>query len=386
MLHRCYTSHVVDKEILEFRKGLAILKSGTTYLNHASVGPLHDEVVSAVTNGLKTQMMQASLAQWDWFETMDRAREECAKLVGASPEDIALMPNTSAGIMRAVSSIPFEPDDEVIWLADEFPALYWPIYSLTKRGVKLVPVARTDGLGLTKSILRAVNPKTKLVAVSWVGFHSGARIDLRALSEEKKRAGFYILVDGMQGVGAVPINLSQLDIDFLAVHGAKWLMAPVGIGFLYASPRARKLVPDLEGWYGHEIDWDSFLRRDTALHVDARRFEVASPAFSLVYGLISACRKINTLGSDFIWKRIQMLTDLLIDGLEKLGLQIITPKPYEQRAGIVTFKCPEPKETFEALERKRIIVSYREGAIRVSPHFWNTEEEISLLLDELRGR
>jgi len=376
----------MEDEISKFRKGLAILRSGMTYLNHASVGPLHDEVVSAVTNGLKTQMMQASLAQWDWFEAMDIAREECAKLVGASQEDIALMPNTSTGIMRAVSSIPFEPGDEVIWLADEFPALYWPLYSLTKQGVKLVPVNRADGLDLTSSIIQAVNAKTKLVAVSWVGFLSGARVDLRALSEEKKRADFYILVDGMQGVGAVPIDLSQLDIDFLAVHGAKWLMAPVGIGFLYASRSARKLVPQLEGWYGHEIDWDCFLRRDTALQADARRFEIASPPFSLVYGLISACRELNRLGLDFVWKRIQMLTDSLFDGLKELGFQVITPKPHHERAGIVTFKCQKAKETFEALERKRIIISYREGAIRVSPHFWNTEEEISLLLNELAGK
>ncbi len=372
-----------DALITEFRSSLAVVRQGIRYLNNASVSPLSDQTVSSVAEGIETQRMRGSLAQWEWFEKMELAREECAKLIGANKEEIALMPNTSTGIIRALSSMSFKPNDEVIYLADEFPSLYWPLTSILRQKAKLVPVKMSQGEDLTSAILSAINSRTRLVALSWVGFFSGARVDLSALSAEKKRREFYLLVDGMQGIGCLPINVCELSIDFLATHGAKWMMCPVGIGFLYVSGNAQKLVPYFHGWYGHEIDWEGFLRRDTKLHSDARRFEIASPAFSLIYGLISAVHMLNELGVDFIWNKIETLTSSFITQLSELPVNILTPTPPNKRAGIVTFNCKEAKTLFEKLERSKIVVSYREGAIRVSPHFWNTEEELKELLSFL---
>ncbi len=373
-----------EQTVNGFRDGLSVVREGYVYLNHASVAPLHDDVVSAFQEGIETQRLRGSLAQWEWFEKMGEARAECARLIGANPESIALMPNTSSGIMRALSSIKFTSGEEVVYLVDEFPTLYWPLAGLSNKGVKLIPVKAKLGQDLTEAVISAINVRTRLVAISWVNFFSGARVDLAKISDEKRRRGFYFLVDAMQGLGCIPLNISELAVDFLAEHGAKWLMAPVGMGFLYASSEALRLEPDLHGWYSHEIDWDGFLRRDTALHPDARRFETGSPAMSNLYAFTSAVRKLNEIGAEFIWKRVCGLTSQLISSLRSLPVEIITPVEEDRGSGIVTFKCAGAKELFQKLEKNKIIVSYREGAIRVSPHFWNTRDELGRLLGFLQ--
>lgn len=373
-----------QEQVDYFRKGLEVVRHNIAYLNSASVSPLHDEVVSAINEGIETQRLKASLAQSEWFEKMDEARAEVAKFINAKPQDVSLMPNTSTGIIRALSSLRLREGDEVVYLQDEFPSLYWPLRGLGRQKVRMICVKRKAGQDLTEAVLSNIGQKTRLVALSWVGFFSGERIDLTKLSEEKKRSGFHLLVDVMQGLGCVPLDVSALDIDFLAEHSAKWLMGPVGIGFLYASESARKLMPDFHGWYGHEMDWDCFLRRDTSVHNDARRFETGTPPISLVYGLISAVKKLNEFGARRIWERVRKLTSSLISSLKELPVEIITPCEDEKRAGIVTFKCKNPKELFQKLEENKIIVSYREGTIRTSPHFWNIDAEVERLVSFIK--
>jgi len=371
--------------IEQYRKGLKILKKGLTYLNHANVGPLHDDVVSAVRQTLMSQAEQASLAQIKWFEILDQARHECASFLRTTADSIAILPNTSTGIIRALSSLPLVSGDEVVYLEGEFPALYWPLMGLKRLKAKLVAVRANKHEDLTEAVLSRINSRTRLVALSWVDFFTGARVDIKALESEKKRRGFHLLVDGMQAVGCLPVQLSELPIDFMAVHGAKWLMAPVGVGLLYASEEARKLTPDFHGWYGHEIDWSAFLRRDTPLYADARKFETGSPPFSLINGLTSAVSNLSHFGSELIWNRVNRFTTEIIRCLREMEVDILTPTESEKRAGIVTFKHAKVNEIFAQLQKRSIIVSVREGAIRVSPHFWNTGEEIQRFIEVVRN-
>ena len=370
--------------IHDFRAGMPVTQE-FTYLNHASVGPLHAETIAAAQAFLADQHLHGNLNQTDWFAKMDEARAVSAQLLGTSGDRIALMPNTSTGLIRALGAIPLQSRDEVVTIADAFPAIYWPAKSFADRGATLIEVEPSVSADLTQKVIDALTPRTRVVAIPWVGFLRGARIDLTALSEERRRRDFFLVVDAIQGAGAVPLNLSELAVDFLSFQGAKWLMSPLGAGVLYASESASELAPDFHGWFGHEIDWNAFLRRDTPLWQGARRYEVATHAMPSVYGFVASLSRFNAIGIERIWERIRMLTDRIFAGLSQLPVEVVTPHPHEQRAGIVTFTCEGARELFDQLTQQRISVSFREGFIRVSPHFYNTEAEVDMFLATVKG-
>jgi len=380
----------------DFRQGMPVVDD-LTYLNHASVGPPHADTIAAAQAFLADQHAHGSLNQLDWFAKLDEARAQAAQLLRTSEERIAIMPNTSTGLMRALGAIPLQSGDEVVAIADAFPAIYFPVKSFADRGATLIEVEPALNIDLTQQVLDAITPRTRVVAIPWVGFLRGARLDLAALSEERRRRNFFLVVDAIQGVGVVPLALDELMVDFLSFQGAKWLLSPLGAGVLYASESACELAPDFHGWYGHEIDWNAFLRRDTALWQGARRYEVATHSMPSVYGFVASLSRFNAIGIPRIWERIRSLTDRIFAGLSQLPVLIVTPQPAEQRAGIVTFSCEgagapagsdwasPASELFAELSRQRISVSFREGFIRVSPHFYNTEEEVDVFLAAVKG-
>lgn len=382
--------------IHDFRKGMAVA-SEFIYLNHASCGPLHADTVAAVQAFLADQQAHGSLNQLDWFAKLDEARAEVARLLGTSSERIAVMPNTSTGLMRALGTIPLQSGDEVVTLADAFPAIYWPVKSREQRGASIIELEPSLYANLTGQLLDAITPRTKAMVIPWVGFLRGARVDLAALSEERRRRDFFLVVDAIQGVGAVPLHLDELAVDFLCLQGAKWLLSPLGAGVLYAGESVAGLSPDFSGWYGHEIDWNAFLRRDIPLWPGARQYEIATHAMPSVYGLVASVSRFNELGVERIWERIRSLTDRLFAGLSELPTLIVTPQAHAERAGIVTFSCEgagspagadwssPASELFKHLTRQSISVSFREGLIRVSPHFYNTEDEVDAFLAAVKG-
>jgi len=367
----------------DFRNGMPVTQE-LTYLNHASCGPLHADTVAAAQDFLIDQHKHGSLNQLAWFDKLDQARAEMARLLGTSAERIAIMPNTSTGLIRALACLPIRPGDEVITLCDVFPAIYWPVRCLERHGATIIEVEPSVSVNLTQQVVDAITPRTRVVVIPWVGFLRGARVDLAALSEERSRRGFYLVVDAIQGAGAVPLRLDDLVVDFLSLQGAKWLLSPLGAGALYAREPMCEFVPDFCGWYGHEIDWNAFLRRDTPLWPGARRFETATHAMPSVYGLIASVSRFNAIGVDRIWERIRSLTDRIFAGLSQLPLTMVTPQPAEERAGIVTFFCEGAAGLFDELTRRKVSVSFREGFLRISPHFYNTESEVDAFLGTTR--
>lgn len=374
-----------DARIARFRAGMDIT-CDYTYLNHASTGPLHRSVRRAVNRFLREQTHAASLGDPTWQEFMVQARASAGKLIGAPVRNVCLMHNCAVGLVRALSSIALKDGDEVVYLHDEFATLYFALLGVQKRGAKLREVKAELDDDLTEAVARALTPRTRIVAVSWVGFLTGRRLDLARLSEEKRRRGFYFIVDGYQGIGPVPLNVAELSLDFLVCGGAKWLMSPLGSGFMYASDEmVDSHEPDWPGWYGVAYDPLCYTRRDVPLKDTAVRFETGTNPLPGMYGMKRSIDQFNAVGEDARWRRVQKLTAQLLAGLKELPVQVLTPEPPELRAGIVTFRVKRPETVMARLERERIVVSLRDGLVRVSPHFWNTDSEIDHLLSALKN-
>ncbi|RLI11245.1 cysteine desulfurase, partial [Candidatus Bathyarchaeota archaeon] len=213
--------------------------------------------------------------------------------------------------------------------------------------------------------------------------------DLGAISEIAHEHGAYVIVDAIQSAGAVKIDVKKDDVDFLTCACYKWLLGPPGAGYLYVKRElVEKFEPPLVGWLSvkpevfETIDfWDIWSLK---LSETASRFEVGTPSFISIAGIIQALKMFLDFGMENVERRILKLTDYLIETVKDLGLKLQTPEEKQYRSGIVNFKISNPKELAEKLNGKNIVVSARSHGIRVSPHFYNIEEEIDTLMEEVK--
>jgi selenocysteine lyase/cysteine desulfurase len=235
---------------------------------------------------------------------------------------------------------------------------------------------------------KSIDDKTVAVAVSHVEYVNGFRHDLRALSEIAHEHGAYLIVDAIQSAGAMQIDVKRDDVDFLSTACYKWLLSPPGAGYLYVKEELiEKFEPPLVGWASVKQDvfdtvdfWDIWSLR---LSETASRFEVGSPSSISFVGAREALKILLDFGIENVEKRVLKLTGYLIEAVKNLGLTLQTPEDQPHRSGIVNFKIKKPQEVVEKLSRNGIIVSARAHGIRVSPHFYNTEEEIDKLIEEI---
>jgi len=257
--------------------------------------------------------------------------------------------------------------------------------------VKVHYVKNVDGKILPEDVEKAVDDKTVAVAISHVEYANGFHNDLRILSEIAHEHGAHLIVDAIQSAGAMQIDVKRDDVDFLTTACYKWLLSPPGAGYLYVKKELiEKFEPPFVGWASVKQDifntidfWDIWNLR---LSETASRFEVGSPSYVSLTGATEALRMLLDFGIENIERRILKLTDCLIETVKKLELKLQTPEEPQYRSGIVNFKIDKPKEVAENLRRKGIIVSARSNGIRVSPHFYNTEEEIDKLTEEIRKK
>jgi selenocysteine lyase/cysteine desulfurase len=255
--------------------------------------------------------------------------------------------------------------------------------------VKVHYVKNVSGKILLDDVEKAVDDKTVAVAVSHVEYVNGFRNNLRAISEIAHKHGAYLIVDAIQSAGAIPIDVKRDDVDFLATACYKWLLSPPGAGYLYVKGELiEKFEPPFVGWASvkpevfETIDfWDIWSLR---LSETASRFEVGSPSFISFVGAAEALKMILNFGIENIEGRILKLTDYLIARIKNLGLKLFTPEEKQYRSGIVLFKIQKPQELVAKLRQKGIVVSARAHGIRVSPHFYNTEDEIDKLVEEIK--
>jgi len=355
------------------------------YLNNAAVGPLPERVLNAV---IRTSMEKYyGETYWsDWEDEAEETRRIIARFINASPEEIALVPNTSEGIGIVANGIRWQRGDNIVTTDMEFPSNLFPWQvQARRRGIELRIVANRDGELLTEDFEGRIDRETRIVAVSHVQFSNGFKVDLKELSKIAHENGAYLVTDAVQSVGQTPVDVRDLEVDFLASSGYKWLLSPIATGFLYVKrPLIEELEPSIVGYRSaermHEYSFREFKPASTA-----RRFEHGQINFPGFSGMREALLLLEEVGLHRIERIIRKLSNQIIEGVESMSeVRMNSAFGEEYRSGIMKLGCERTEIVAEKLRREGVIVSVREGGLRVSPHFYNTQGEIERFLDALR--
>ncbi|UCE96680.1 MAG: aminotransferase class V-fold PLP-dependent enzyme [Candidatus Bathyarchaeota archaeon] len=353
------------------------------FLNHAGYSPLPQPVADAM------KQYNEDLCKFDIDEAKySLGKELFAELVGAESDEIALVQNTSTGLNIVANMLEYPRGANIVTTDMEYPSVVYPWFS-KKLGVKIRYVKNVGGKVKPADLEKAVDDKTVAIVVSHVEYVNGFQHNLKMLAEIAHEHGAYLVVDAIQSLGVVPVNLKKNDVDFLTSSCYKWLLGPAGAGYLYVRRElVDKFEPPFIGWASVKPEvfetiefWDIWQLR---LSETASRFEVGSPGFINFIGAAAALQLLLDVGIENIQERVFSLTESLIDSLKNLDVRLTTPTNLEARSGIVHFIIDKAQEKADKLSEKGIIVSPRSNGLRVAPHFYNTKQEIELLIHELK--
>lgn len=358
------------------------------FFNHAGVAPLPRIASDQLKRYANQSQMQGYLNS-NWYGDIDVLRKLCAKLINAHADEIAFVKNTSEGISIVSSGIEWQWGDVIVTTAVEYPANLYPWMEVVRaRGAKLQMVPEQtmpDGSRQvpTDALLAAASdPRCKVVALSMVEYASGQCHDLAKIGAFCRERGIVLCVDAIQAVGAVPLDVKALKIDYLSADGHKWMLGPEGAGFFYCR---RELIertrPLMVGWM-NVVNPHNHGSYDYTLKNDAGRFECGTYNIPGLLGLLGSVTLIDQIGVDMIHGRLQALTDRLVAGLHHKGYDVCSPREPGMRSGIVAFKARGHSHELIAkkLRDHRIEIAKREGRLRASPHFYNTEQQIDQML------
>lgn len=360
------------------------LDPGLCHLNHAGVAPWPRRAVEAVRRFAEVNGTRGSEPYPEWLSVEQRLRERLARLIGAgSPADIALAKSTSEGLSVIAHGLDWRPGDSVVGIAEEFPSnrIVWE--SLASRGVAWLGLELANSSDPESDLLALCDERTRVMAVSWVQYARGLRLDLARLGAACRGRGILLCVDAIQGLGALPLDLAEIQADFVVADGHKWMLGPEGLALLYVRPELRdRLALHQFGWNMVENRGD-YERRDWAPARDARRFECGSPNFLGIHALEASLSLIEDLGPARIAAAIAERVDHLIARLDDRGLELVSPRAPERRAGIVTFRVPgiDPGQLYRRLMERRVLCAQRAGGIRFSPHFYTPIAVIDRAMD-----
>lgn len=357
------------------------------FLNHASVAPIPASTQAAISEFARDAAEEGPVNYAAWLHAMTLARETAGAMINSDPDDICFVKNTNHGLLIVANSINWKAGDNVVGLEHEFPANTLPWKNLRHHGVEFRGVPeRADYTYSIDDIAACIDDRTRLLAVSWVEYSTGVRNDIDALGRLCRDKGILFCVDGIQGMGVLPIDVQSLPVDFLMADGHKWMLAPEGCGVLYIK---RDLIPQLNdnmaGWCGMKNPQD-YDNTDQPYKPNARKFEEGSHNLLAINALGTSLRILQAAGYDYIQERIEAITRLLMERARAKGYEVVTPENWEQRAGIISLR--KDLQNIDAvakmlLEKHQIVIAARRGFLRVSPHFYNDEEEIERLVSAL---
>ncbi len=355
------------------------------YFNHAAVSPVPLPAREAVEAYLRERSLD-NIESWpEMLEQKQHFKEQVGRLIHARPENLAVSSGTALGLNCLAQGLDWQPGDRILLNNFEFPSNVYPFLNLQRRGVEVDFAEHRDGRILVEDLEAKVAPQTRLLSISFVEFLNGFRPDLAAVRDLCRRHDLIFCVDAIQGLGVVPLDVQELDIDFLACGGHKWLMWPLGAAFFYVSPRIwERLHPMAPGWLSVEDPWNFFDYRLDFLPT-AERFETGNFNLAGVVGANASLKMFLEIGAERIYRRILHSTDYLVRQLQESGYELFTCTEPATRSGIVTFRHPRAGELHQYLNKERIHVSLRSGLIRVSPHFYNNSEDIDRLLERIHA-
>jgi cysteine desulfurase / selenocysteine lyase len=357
------------------------IRQNLIYLNHAGVAPLCKPAADAMKQLADDCLNFGSFHYDQWMAAYEGLRAASARLINASPRDIALVKNTSEGIATIAMGLDWRSGDKVVAFTEEFPANYYPWKRLAAKGVTVEWLSCYDPLDRIEEACRGA----RLLAISFVQFLNGHRAPIKQIGEICSRNSCIFIVDAIQGLGAFPLDVEACRIDALAADGHKWLLGPEGCGILYINQALREQVEPVEFGWTNAASHNDYASRDMTLRPDAGRYECGTLNTVGCFGLRASIEFLLDIGVGQIAPVLQKLGDKVADGARARGYELLGPRTPETGAGIVSFRKPgiDSRQVVSRLKQAGVIAAPRAGWVRVSPHFYIHPDEIDRMLELL---
>jgi kynureninase len=369
------------------RNEFPTLASGIHLLSH-SLGPVPRAARESMLSYIDAWEHHTSEDAWasNWWELSRRVGDRIARILGCPPGSVQIQPNASLALATVASCFDFKPGrNKVVTTALDFPSMeyFWDAQRQTGARVEVVPA--TDGISVRlEQILDAIDNETCLVALSHTSYRSSSRIDAAAIVEHAHAKGAQVLLDVYQSAGVLQLNATDWNVDFLIGGTIKWLCGGPSCGYLYVRPELqRDLRPRLTGWVAHDSPFD-FAHAPMRYARSVRRFAQGTPSIPALYSAIPGLEIIERVGMAEIAAESQRRTQLMIDFAAERGWTINTPLENSRRGGSVMIGVGEAPGMVERLAERKVFVDWRPGAgLRMSPHFFNTDQEVEEALNIL---
>jgi len=358
------------------------LRDDLTYLNHAAVGVWPRRTAEAVQAFAEENMLQGATNYPAWMRVERELRTRLQCLLNAeSPDDIALVKNTSEGLSLVAYGLDWRHGDNIVLTDQEFPSnrIIWE--SLQSLGVEPRPARLSESGSAEAAIISRCDERTRLVSISSVQFGTGLRLDLRKLGQFCRANNILFCVDAIQSLGALKLDVQAVQADFIVADGHKWLLGPEGLALFYTRPDAReKLRLNQYGWHmvQHAGEFD---RLDWKIAKGGRRFEPGSPNMVAIHALNASLSLLLEIGMERVETAVLKNASILMDLInQQAGLELITPDEEGRFGGIVTFRhhATDAQTICRSLMNRNVICAARGGGVRFSPHFYNQPKQLEL--------
>ena len=353
-----------------------------TYVNSCSQGALSDAVRGAYADYLTGWDERG--APWDyWVERSEAARAAFARLVGAEPEDVAVTTSLSAGVSALASAIDWRERPRVVVSDFEFPTIGQIWHAQELRGAEVVHVPADGAQIPLERFDAAIDDRTAVVSITAVCYRNGARLPVEEIARIAHERGALVVLDAYQAAGTYPLDVRELGVDVVAAGVLKYLLGSAGLGFMWCRPGlAAELLPTQTGWFADRNIFEMDIR-DYSPAPDARRFESGTPPVPSLYAGVAGMELMLEIGIAETREHVTALNERLIAGVDELGGVVVTPREPESRGALVCVRSTDAPALVGALGGDGIVTSERDGNLRISPHAYNTDDDIDTVLASL---
>lgn len=373
------------EELTRFRSEFPIVEQ-CLFFNHAGTSPLPLATVRAIQQWADDAARFGKEKYAQWRSTVEATRRQCASLIDCNAEEVAFVKNTTHGLLIVASSIDWQPGDNIVSAQFEFPANVYPWKALASKGIQLRQAEERDYRFSVESVAEQIDERTRLVTLSFVEFSTGFRHDLRAVGELCAERNILFCVDAIQGLGVIPLSVRECHVDFLAADGHKWLLSPEGTGMFYCRKERLGELNALSylGWHGVTRP-DDYLDYDQVPAANASRFEEGSLNTMGIHALHASVEFLMQIGIERIHRQMLALTGYLMQRLDEKGYTVISSREPEERSAIVVCRTKNSSavEVYKRLLGRNIVTAARREMLRISPHFYNSFEDIDRLIAAL---
>jgi selenocysteine lyase/cysteine desulfurase len=378
------TRSISEEEAARYRAEFPIFDH-TTYLNSCSLGPLSRRSTAALQRYMDAWSAFGAPVWWkEWLPQIELAKARFAQLIGAGTHEVTVSHSISSALSSVASAFDYETRQQVVCADLDFPTIPYQWLAKQREGVQVEFARSADRISVPMAEYeRLVDGDTALVATSHVFYTTGAIQPIRRLADLAHACGAKFVVDGYHSVGVFPVDVKALDVDVYVGGVLKWLLGGPGLTFIYVREELlAELIPAVTGWFASS-DQFAFDAQHLQLAADADRFQLGTPSMPTVYTGIAGMEMILEVGPESIGSRIRFLTARVADHAHRAGFTVVSPKDAGKRGGIVMLELPNPRQTVSDLAEQRFTVDYRPGLVRISPHFYNTSEDVDRLMQTL---